>query len=129
MPNIKCDDGTGSVYEKDLDELRKELKNGVTNVVVNEFKCQIKFTGMSYCGYVVDEKVVNKISEDSIDYIPHGGFTACWGFDCLHCTDIGFFGQKLFSFDGATFKTEKFVIKELEKITESILRFQKKIYL
>ena len=124
MPNIKCDDGDNKgIYERDLDELKKELKNGVTDMVINGFKCQIKFTGMSYCGYVIDERVVNKISEDSIDYTPHGGFTACWGFDCLHCTDIGFFGQELVSWKGVSFKTEKFVIKELEKITESILRF------
>lgn len=40
------------------------------------------------CDDSIYERVINDISEDSIDYTPHGNFTVLLGGDCLHSTDI-----------------------------------------
>ena len=154
---IQCDDGNGP-YERNYGNLIEELKKEyipqqnsfihesrpnyvLIKLQINGFDCQISFGGSHYCGYVVD-KQTHKISEDDIDYEAHGGWTAGWGFDCAHCTDIAFLGsldfcstQKHIKFpydppkgmglrSNSTFKTKKFVIHELGKITESIIRYQ-----
>jgi len=152
---IKCDDGDGPYsrnYSELIDELKKEyiVQDGrfiyesrpnyvLIKMRINGFDCQISFSGSHYCGYVVDKQTHN-IVEDNIDYCAHGGWTAGWGFDCAHCTDISFLSyQNKFPYDPpkgfgnglmeqnsnfSTFKTKKFVIHELTKITESILRYQ-----
>lgn len=148
---IKVDDGNGP-YDKKYYELIDELKNEcggedeykkiiegnkwkriIFDVIVNGYKCQIGFMTTHYCGYVVDDRVQN-IHEEDIDYEPHGSFTAIWGFDCCHCNDINFVGcikgypskpNNIFMINRNTssFKTRKYVLNELDKITKSIDRY------
>lgn len=156
---ILCDDGE-KVYKKNyselIDELRAEFdqtenvicnddkKYIKTKIKVNGLDCSISFNGSHYCGYVIDDLVKNmNISENDIDYEAHGGYTAWWGFDCGHFTDICFMSNMSWSkkeiqfpyeppkgFGNEnnkkkpTFKTRKFVIKELEKITDAILKYK-----
>ena len=96
-----------------------------------------------YNGYVIDE-AINNVNPDNIDYSPYGGFTAHWGFDCLHANDISLNPMmNMTSFDPellklpfslkvpkgfwknnkGSFKTKDFVKNELDKLTSSILRY------
>ena len=153
---ILCNDGVSTFtcnYKnliKEIIENTEETTDGYRNssesLVVNGLKCRIKFNGLTgqYNGYVVDD-IVKNINENDIDYSPHGGFTAGWGFDCLHHTDISLNpmmnmssfdpeilklpfsikGQKgMFKDSNASFKTKKFVINELNKLTKSIIKYQ-----
>jgi hypothetical protein len=54
---------------------------------INGLKCKIHYNSGHYTGYVIDS-VIDNISEEDIDYYPHGGFTAGWGFDCMHGGDL-----------------------------------------
>ena len=105
-------------------------------ITINGIKCWINFFGTHYCGYVRDKNI--SIDCKNLDYEPHGGFTDPYGFDCAHHDDIilhnvvnngkGFPYQPTdFSYkgDSSSFKTRKYVIKELEKLTDAIIRYNK----
>lgn len=142
---ILCDDGNGP-YKRKYGDLIDELKNEYDDyelaikecrfkhtigdeLTINGLLCKINFFGTHYCGYVID-KSVQKYNYEKI-YKAHGGYTAGqFGFDCAHSGDI-----VLYNYDGnngfpyeprfyinhnSSFKTRKFVINELEKITESL---------
>lgn len=79
-------------------------------ITINGKKCRIIFNNGYYCGYVLD-KIENK-------YIPHGGFTADKGFDCMHYGDISLnVAMVSIAYDHSSFKTRKYVYAELEKLT------------
>ena len=149
ITTISCDDGNGA-YNKNYFELISELKNefpnyqgAIDNGIFNEpkitymtidgIKCKINFMGSHYCGYIVDENITKNINPDDLDFQPHGGFTAYWGFDCVHAGDIGFImcyhgypssPQNLIMMgDNSSFKTKKFIINELKKLIASIDRY------
>lgn len=142
---ILCDDGNGSYQRKygDLiNELIKEYDDYELAVKENRFRhtigdeliingllCKINFFGTHYCGYVID-KSVQSYDYEKI-YQAHGGYTAGqFGFDCAHSGDIvlynyegniGFpYEPKFFINKNSSFKTRKFVINELRKITKSL---------
>ena len=92
---IPClDNSNDDPYEKSLGELLTEIginkKDYPTwlynndclteNLTINGKKCQIKFYFGHYCGYLLEQPTNN--------YIPHGGFTADKGFDCMHYSDL-----------------------------------------
>jgi len=101
--------------------------------VYNGFRFKIvkNFMG-AYCGYVlVDDHPqidkINLITEEEDVYEPHGGYTASWGFDCAHYTDIYFNGKKktdrwidAHTKPVQTFKTYQFVQSECFKIIDSL---------
>ena len=138
---IACDDGNGPydfAYCLLVAELKKEFDGSDvvrTFFTINEIQCEITFSGSHYCGYVVDDRV-RDMSEDDVDYYPHGGWTASWGFDCAHSTDIVFWTRTFPSEPTAgfgsgaharpaTFKTWAFVENELRCITAAIARKMK----
>lgn len=147
---ITCDDGDGP-YERKYGDLVKELKEeyddyeeAIKNnrfhhtdgkeIIINGIKCWINFFGTHYCGYVRDKKCFS-IDFENLDYEAHGGYTDAYGFDCAHVGDIMLvnYNAKGFPYepniryywhkDISSFKTRKFVIKELEKITNAIIKY------
>ena len=101
-----------------------------------------------FCGYVTKfgkytEYITNRlIIEYDIEgwngaYTVHGGFTADFGFDCAHCYDLSvrctddlnnyvdWLNRNQYWIDAdngrASFKSEKFVIDELEKLIDSLI--------
>ena len=153
---IKVDDGNGSYDKKYcelINELKQEYggedgykealasgrfgKRKIEEIVVNGIRCEINFMGTHYCGYIVINDTIRSISTEKLDYKPWGGFTVDWGFDCYHYNDMSFFGcfygypskpDNLLDDTDSTisFKTRKFVLNELDKITKSIKRYLSK---
>lgn len=148
---ITCDDGDGP-YERKYGDLVKELKEEYDNyeeaikndlfhntrgkeIIINGIKCWINFFGTHYCGYVRDKKCFS-IDFENLDYEAHGGYTDAYGFDCAHAGDIILINYNALGFpyepnqgfiwyeDISSFKTRKFVIKELEKITNAIIKYK-----
>lgn len=111
----------------------------------NGFKCQIRFSGTCFCGYVLEAPdeyrdrfaiLRNNTDVDDIEelYKVHGGFTAGFGgFDCAHYGDIHLNMDKngdvlyvpIFD-EGSSFKSEAFVHLELERFTKSMLDYWNK---
>jgi hypothetical protein len=123
------------------DEILNE-PNRVENVVINGFKCQIKFTTGWYAGIVLLDKMKNKYKNnkhfkevcdsDNLDELigcqAHGGLTPCVDFECCQPNDISLYHilaekkQPGTEYDKVirTFKTRKFVFCELEKATSAL---------
>jgi hypothetical protein len=141
---VLCDDGDGPYLQPytslvaELERLHGPARTAhCTHVQVNGTPCAIVCTGGYYCGYVLAD-----VSMAAHVYEPHGGWTADWGFDCAHCTDVvliarlqqslaededlseglALIGDALmFMRPEASFKTFAFVLKELDRITQSLL--------
>ena len=153
LVEIQVDDGEGPYlisYAKLVEDLMLECDiverqnswgaiwkhaNLSEDIVINNIKCNISFKSKSFCAKIIDDKV-KKIDCKDIDYQPNGGFTSPWYFDCSHHSDIVLFPDRkskpfpykppaiVYDDDHKpSFKTKKFVLNELEQITESINRY------
>ena len=121
--------------KKEYDDYEEVKKHGTfrntkgREITINGLKCRINFFGTHYCGYVLDNSI--DWNEGNLDYIPHGGLTHPYGFDCAHLGDIVLYNfngtgfpyepKSMFS-EEETFKTRKFVINELDRLTKAILK-------
>jgi hypothetical protein len=106
------------------------------HIYMNGFHTHIMFTGQRghYCGYIwIDERFKNidyfnpynesdHTRKDIFKYLPHGGFTSGWGFDCAHIDDHSALSCILNS-STETFKTRAYVINELKILTEEVLKY------
>jgi len=72
-----------------------------------------------FCGYIKNVEGVN--GHDERLYIPHGGYTANFGFDCAHAGDFIFLVNNDFIDQDATYKSFSFVQNECFKIIDSII--------
>ena len=148
---LRCQDDLETVHERNYVDIIDELtasteikeKKSIFNKIykyrysleiltINDYECEIMYDKSHYKARIIDDKVSN-LSDKSLDYIPYGGFTTKFGFNCSHNTDIMLLAEdkdKTFPHDPnskyknkkRTFKTKKFVINELKKIVESIKR-------
>ena len=144
--SFSIDDGNGERRRTTKTQLYGELGfvDGVEpgsseyEFAINGIICSVVFTGNNFAAYVdIGEtlkrkrnitpslrKVLRRGESDGLEnitgiYVPHGGFTHAHGFDCAHRTDITL--AKVTK-PRASFKSMKFVVNELRRLTESILK-------
>lgn len=126
--------------DKKLEEIRVLETFTYRNIVYETSFNGLPGSGI-YCGYVrlgksnLPEEILEKINEeseqlDSKIYIPHGDYTAFWGFDCSHAGDLAI-GQVIHCNKDPTegvFRTRKYVKRECKKIIDSVIDFIRNSY-
>ncbi len=120
----------------------KETSHYKKDFTIKNFDCRIRYNGWAYCGYIkkIPFEIASLLNIDDDEpvstipniYEPHGGWSDSSGFDCAHHDDYVFYDYFSYSFSNInknnkstpsqTFKSQKYVTLELEKIIDSIIK-------
>jgi hypothetical protein len=134
-----------SVLKQEIIRFNKKTNNNGFIFEYKNFKCKISFNGNYFSGQILefDEKLKKYFALDEINnlgticgtselkmYVPHGGFVLSNGFSCGHCSDdiiladnndVFFMLERMNNYKN-TFKSERFVMIELQNIVNSIIK-------